>query len=62
MKRFFAWVLIIIIFFIGIFCFTFAMTTDGWVTILLMIGTTVITVPAMNWWKDYFYNLFDIEN
>lgn len=62
MKRFFAWVLIIIIFFVGIFCFTFGFTTDGWVSILLMIGTIVITVPAMNWWKDYFYDLFDIED
>lgn len=64
MKKFYAWVLITIINLCGNVCMSLYMSIKGfeWYHILLMIGGWVIVIPAINWWRDYFFDLFNVED
>ena len=62
MKKFFINVLIFIIILIGwtSTALYFKLPGFNWYHYILGIVVQIILLPALFWWKDYFYELFDI--
>lgn len=64
MKKFYAWVLVYLISFVGMMCVGMIgnIAKKDWLGLLILIGSMVVAIPAINWWRDYFYKIFDIKN
>lgn len=60
MKKFFVILLILIVLGIGYLstAYYFIIPKFQWYHILLLLGSHIITVPAIIFWKNYFYDLF----
>lgn len=63
MKTFFISILVILIFSTGIGCISLfvAVKGFGWYHIIFLIGTFLITIPALSWWREFLYKLFDVD-
>jgi hypothetical protein len=63
MKKFFITLLIFGVILLGNVCGAFLYMLKGfsWYHIIFMIGYWLLLIPAISWWKKFFYNLFEVE-
>lgn len=63
MKKFFVWSLIVMTLLIGTFCCISYLNVGGmqWYHLFLLAGAQILFIPALQWWRDFFYGLFDLK-
>lgn len=63
MKKFFIYLLIIGVILLGNVCGALFYMIKGfsWYHIIFMIGYWLLIVPAISWWQEFLFNLFEID-
>ena len=64
MKKFFISLLIIGVVLLGNICGALLYTIGGfsWYHIIFIIGYWLLIIPAISWWQEFFYELFEVKD
>ena len=63
MKKLFTWMLIVSALFMGTVCYIGYLSLEKmqWYHLYLLAGAQLLFLPALMWWKRFFYDLFEIN-